>query len=66
MMNLEYAIAYGKNFGVNYYVMNSNGRVVGGTRTHEDAVKMMKDFEKEDRSNPWTKGQTRFYIKEIK
>ena len=31
--------------------------------TMEQALEMKKRFEIEDRNNPWTRGETRFYIK---
>ena len=63
MMNREQAIAYGKRIGVRFHIYNSNGCVVGGTKTLEQAEAMKKRFEIEDKKNPWTKGTTRFYIK---
>ena len=66
MMNREQAIAYGKHIGVRYHIYNSRGCLVGGTKTREDAEAMKKRFEKEDRSNPWTRGTTRFEIHEAK
>ena len=52
MMNREQAIAYGKRIGVRYHVYNSNGCLVGGTKTREDAEAMKKRFEIDDRKNP--------------
>lgn len=62
MMNLQQAIAYGKRVGVRFYVLNDKDRILGGTRTKEEAEAMKKRFEIEDQKNPWTKGTTRFYI----
>ena len=66
MMNREQAIAYGKQIGVRYHIYNSRGCLVGGTKTREDAEAMKKRFEKEERNNPWTRGTTRFEIREAK
>ena len=63
MMNLQQAIAYGKSIGVKYYVYNDRDCLMGGTRTKAEAEAMKKRFETEDKTNPWTKGTTRFYIK---
>ena len=63
MMNLNQALAYGKQIGVRYYVMNDKNCVMGGTKTQAQALEMKKRFEIEDKQNPWTKGTTRFYIK---
>ena len=65
MMNREQAIAYGKRIGVRYHVYNSNGCLVGGTKTREDAEAMKERFEIDDRKNPWTRGTTRFEIREV-
>ena len=65
MMNREQAISYGKRIGVRYHVFNSNGCLVGGTKTREDAEAMKKRFEIDDRKNPWTRGTTRFVIREV-
>ena len=66
MMNREQAIAYGKRTGVRYYIYNDKGCLVGGTQTYERAQAMKRDFEIEDRGNPWTHGTTRFEIREAK
>lgn len=65
MMNLGQAIAYGKAVGAQYYVYNSYGRVVGGTKTMEQAKEMKRRFELDDKKNPWTHGTTRFEIRKI-
>ena len=65
-MNTAGAIAYGKRIGVRYHIYNSNGCLVGGTKTREAAEAMKARFEREDRQNPWTKGTTRFEIRETK
>ena len=66
MMNREQAIAYGKHIGVRYHIYNDKGCLVGGTKTREQAEAMKQRFEIEDRKNPWTKGTTRFEIREAK
>ena len=62
MMTLDQAISYGKRVGVRYYVLNDRDCIVGGTRTMAQALEMKKRFEIEDARNPWTRGETRFYI----
>lgn len=66
MMNREQAIAYGRHIGVRYHIYNSNGWVVGGTKTLEQAQAMKRRFETEERRNPFTGGKTRFEIREVK
>ena len=44
MMNLNQAIAYGNQMGVKFYVRNSNGGLMGGTKTREQAQAMKKDL----------------------
>ena len=66
MMNREQAIAYGKRIGVRYHIYNSNGCLVGGTQTREQAEAMKKRMEREERNNPFTGGTTRFEIREAK
>ncbi len=66
MMNREAAIAYGKAIGVRYYVYNSNGCLVGGTKTLKEAQDMKRRFEREERGNPFTGGTTRFEIREAR
>ena len=63
MLNLQQAIAHGKAVGVQWYVYNDRGCLIGGTVTLEQAEAMKRRFEIDDRQNPWTKGTTRFYIK---
>lgn len=46
-MNKEQAIAYGKRMGVKYYVKNSIGGLLGGTKTYEQAVEMKSRWEAE-------------------
>ena len=46
-MNKEQAIAYGKRMGVKYYVKNSLGVLLGGTKTYEQAVEMKSRWEAE-------------------
>ncbi len=66
MMNREQAIAYGRHIGVRYHIYNSRGCLVGGATTLEYAQAMKRNFEIEERTNPWTKGTTRFEIREAK
>ena len=63
MMNLNQAIAYGRQIGVRYIVCTSSGCIFGGTKTRKDAEAMKRRFEIEDRNNPWTRGSTRFEIR---
>ena len=65
MMNREQAIAYGKHICVRYHIYNNHGCLVGGTKTREQAEAMKKCFEMEDRHNSWTRGTTRFEIREV-
>lgn len=62
MMTREAAVAYGKRIGVQYYVKNTKGGLYGGYITLENAKKAKKEFEAEDKKNPWTKGTTQFVI----
>ena len=62
MMTLNQAIAYGKRIGVRFYVLNDKDCIMGGTQTMEQALEMKKRFEIEDARNPWTRGETQFYI----
>lgn len=64
-MNLNQAIEYGRRIGVRYYVKNSAGCIIGGTKTKAQAEEMKKRHEADDKKNPWTKGTTKFYIEEI-
>lgn len=63
MMNREQAISYGKRIGVRYHIYNSNGCVVGGAKTLEQAQAMKRRFEIDERNNPFTGGKTRFEIR---
>lgn len=58
MMNKEQAIAYGKRIGVKFYVMNSNGGLLGGYTTREAAEEARQRFQREYNHNPWNKGMT--------
>lgn len=62
MMNKEAAIAYGKQIGVRYYVKTSTGGLIGGFTTLEAARECKSRWEKDDKTNPWTKGTTKFII----
>lgn len=64
-MNLAMAIEHGKRVGVRFYVMNDKNCIMGGTQTREQAEDMKLRFEAADRTNLWTKGTTRFYIKPV-
>lgn len=66
MMNRAQAEAYGKRIGVRYYLKNTNGGLYGGYTTLEAAKEAKKRFEAEDKTNPWTKGTTKFLITEAK
>ena len=44
---------------------NHNLSIMGGTQTLEQAEAMKKRFEIDDRKNPWTRGTTRFEIREV-
>ncbi len=66
VMNREQAAAYGRHIGVRYHIYNSNGCLVGGTKTLEQAQAMKRCFEIEERRNPFTDGKTRFEIREAK
>ena len=62
MLNLSQALEHGKRVGVRFYVKNDKGCIMGGTQTREQAEAMKKRFEAADRTNPWTRGTTRFEI----
>lgn len=64
MMNLNQAIAYGKQMGVKFYVRNSNGGLMGGTKTREQAQAMKKEFEERYKNDPFGK-DLKFYIEEV-
>lgn len=64
-MNEKQAIAYGRTIGVRYHIFNSLGRVVGGTKTLEQAEDMKRRFEREERDNPFTGGTIRFEIRHV-
>ena len=66
MMNRAAAENYGKKIGVRYYMKNTTGGLYGGYKTLEAAQEAKKRFEKEDKTNPFTKGTTRFIITEAK
>ncbi len=65
-MNTQQAIAYGKRVGVRYHIYNSKGCLMGGTKTLSRARAMMREFEIEERNNPWSDGKTSFEIREVK
>ena len=63
MMNLNQAVAYGKRVGVKFYVRNSNGGLMGGTKTRKQAQAMKKEFEERYKNDTFNKG-LKFYIEE--
>lgn len=64
MMNLNQAIAYGKRVGVKFYVRNTNGGLMGGTKTRKQAQAMKKEFEEHYKNDPFGK-DLKFYIEEV-
>lgn len=62
MMNLQQALIHGNMVGVRYYIYNSHGCLVGGTKTREQALQLKRKYEEDDRTNPFTHGTTRFTI----
>lgn len=66
MMNRNQAIVYGRHIGVRWHIYNSNGCLVGGTKTLEQAQEMKRRFEIEKCNNPFTGGKIRFEIREAK
>ena len=65
MMNRAAAEAYGRTIGVRFYLMNDHGGLYGGYQTKKAAEDAKRIREAEDRRNPWTKGTTKFIIKEV-
>lgn len=63
MMNPNQAIAYGQQIGVKFYVRNSNGGLMGGTKTRKQAEAMKKDFEVRYKNDAFNK-DLKFYIEE--
>ena len=63
MMNLNQAVAYGKRVGVKFYVRNSNGGLMGGTKTRKQAQAMKKEFEERYKNDTFNK-DLKFYIEE--
>lgn len=64
MMNLNQAVAYGKRVGVKFYVRNTNGGLMGGTKTRKQAQAMKKEFEERYKNDPFGK-DLKFYIEEV-
>lgn len=64
MMNKEQAVAYGKRNDVKYYVKNSLGGLLGGTKTYEQAVAMKSRCEKEEANNPFAPSDLKIFIVE--
>ena len=65
MMNQNQAISYGKKIGVRYHVRNSNGGLLGGTKTLEAAKEMQKKWQRQYTNDPWNK-DVKVYIEEVK
>lgn len=63
-MNKEQAIAYGKRMGVKYYVKNSLGGLLGGTKTYEQAVEMKSRREAEMANDPFAPSDLKVFIVE--
>ena len=63
-MNKEQAIAYGKRMGVKYYVKNSLGGLLGGTKTYEQAVEMKSRCEAKAANNPFAPSNLKVFIVE--
>lgn len=61
-MNLQEAIAYGKRTGVRYYVKNSRGGLVGGTKTYEQAVDMKNRYEAKMANDPFDPGLKAYVV----
>ena len=66
MLTLRRALQHGRAVGVRYYIKTGAGAILGGRKTKEQAEDLLRRLEREGRRNPWTKGQTRLYIEEIK
>lgn len=65
MMNLEQAINHGNEIGVKYYIKNSNGGLLGGTKDYKEAVKMKDEFQKQYDNDKWNKGMKVFIVEKI-
>ena len=63
-MNKEQAIAYGKRMGVKYYVKNSLGGLLGGTKTYEQAVEMKSRWEAKAVNDPFSPSNLKVFIVE--
>lgn len=64
MMNKEQAKRHGKKVGVKFYIRNSKGGLLGGTKTREQAEKMKREFQKEYDNDPFNDDIT-VYIEEL-
>lgn len=64
MMNKEQAIAYGKRNGVKYYVKNSLGGLLGGTKTYEQAVEMKNRWAAEMANNSFAPSNVEVFVVE--
>lgn len=56
-MNKEQAIAYGKTVGVKFYVKNTNGGLIAGYTTREEAEKKAAEENEVYATHPWHKGE---------
>lgn len=57
MMNREQAIAYGKTVGVKFYVKNTNGGLIAGYTTREEAEKKAAEQNEVYAMHPWYRGE---------
>ena len=64
MMNKEQAIAYGERNGVKYYIKNSLGGLLGGTKTYEQAVEMKSMWAAEMANDPFAPSDLKVFIVE--
>ncbi len=55
MMNIAQAVKYGEEIGCRYYVVNSNGGLMGGFITKEAAQEYKAKCEREYKDDPWNK-----------
>ena len=46
MLTLEQALWHGKKVGVQYYIKDRKGNILGGTKTMEQAEEMVRRFYK--------------------
>lgn len=60
MMSKSQALAYGQRIGCRFYVRNANGGLLGGFVHREDAEACKARWEKEYKTDPWSKGMKVF------